>query len=288
MFNVCKAWLSPNTGPPGHKTGYMGRTRTREHLVLSRSRYRLRHMTPPHSFMFRNDDQKDSSKQAPHLAGLCLSDSAGIDETSVRPPAKILNLKVTYQESNLQEKDSLIREKADAGLKTFENACTDHSSSGATGAETFFLSQGESGAHRLVRVCKAFSHTGACEKSGHPKEFEAFLQPCVPAKVNKLISFRGERFNVLFKNGGATYHHKDDLLAYLDTCEAPNRLLQAVRADLRVPVYVAGCCALGIINKIVTAPLWRLVESESSILDMCQHFHQLHISFKSFIKDHNL
>ncbi|KAI8509787.1 hypothetical protein Bbelb_122150 [Branchiostoma belcheri] len=177
---------------------------------------------------------------------------------------------------------------AEAGLKTFENACTctDHSSSGATGAETFFPSQGESGAHRLVRaVCKAFSHTGACEKSGHPKEFEAFLQSCVPAKVNKLISFRGERFNVLFKNGGATYHHKDDLLAYLDTCEAPNRLLQAVRADLSVPVYVAGCCALGIINKIVTAPLWRLVESESSILDMCQHFHQLHISFSSFIKD---
>ncbi|KAI8498161.1 hypothetical protein Bbelb_241050 [Branchiostoma belcheri] len=134
---------------------------------------------------------------------------------------------------------------AEAGLKTFENACTDHSSSGATGAETFFPSQGESGAHRLVRaVCKAFSHTGACEKSGQPKEFEAFLQPCVPAKVNKLISFRGERFNVVFKNGGATYHHKDDLLAYLDTCEAPTRLLQAVRADLSVPVYVAGCCAL--------------------------------------------
>ncbi|XP_078620866.1 uncharacterized protein LOC144887482 [Branchiostoma floridae x Branchiostoma japonicum] len=174
---------------------------------------------------------------------------------------------------------------AEVGLKKFENASLT-SSEGATGMENSCPSQAESGTHRVVRAtCKAFSHTGACEKSGHPKEFEAYLQTYTPAKDNKLISFRGERFNVLFKNGGATYHHKNDLLAYLDTCEAPNRLLQAIRSDLSVPVYVAGCCALGIINKIVTAPLWRLIESERSILDMCQHFHQLHISFKSWEKD---
>ncbi|KAI8514505.1 hypothetical protein Bbelb_070960 [Branchiostoma belcheri] len=48
------------------------------------------------------------------------------------------------------------------------------------GQRRFLPSQGKSEAHRAV--CKAFSHTGACEKSGHPKEFEAFLQSCVPAK----------------------------------------------------------------------------------------------------------
>ncbi|CAH1238084.1 Hypp5516 [Branchiostoma lanceolatum] len=174
---------------------------------------------------------------------------------------------------------------AEVGLKKFENASL--TSSDATAEmENSCPSQAETGTHRLVRAtCKAFSHTGACEKSGHPKEFEAYLQSCVPAKDNKLISFRGERFNVLFKNGGATYHHRNDLLAYLDTCETPNRLLQAVRSDLCVSEYVAGCRALGMINKVVTAPLWRLIESEGSILDMCQHFHQLHINFTSWEKD---
>ena len=35
-----------------------------------------------------------------------------------------------------------------------------------------------------------------------------------------------------------------------------NRLLQAVLSDLSVPKYIAGCKALGIIDKIVTGPLW--------------------------------
>ena len=34
----------------------------------------------------------------------------------------------------------------------------------------------------------------------------------------------------------------------------PNRLLQA---DFSVPKYIAGCKALGIIDKIVIGPLWR-------------------------------
>ena len=38
---------------------------------------------------------------------------------------------------------------------------------------------------------------------------------------------------------------------------ATNRLLQAVQADLAVPEFIAGCRALGLIGKYITAPLWR-------------------------------
>ena len=36
-----------------------------------------------------------------------------------------------------------------------------------------------------------------------------------------------------------------------------NRLLQAVLSDLSSPKYIAGCKALGIIDKVITGPLWR-------------------------------
>ena len=58
--------------------------------------------------------------------------------------------------------------------------------------------------------------------------------------------------------------------------QTPNQLLKAVLADLRVPEHLAGCRALGLINKFVTGPLWRVLESKSiSILDMNERFQTL-------------
>ena len=49
----------------------------------------------------------------------------------------------------------------------------------------------------------------------------------------------------------------------------PNQLLKAVSADLEVPEYLAGCKVLGIINKVITEPLWRVLkDKEITILDM--------------------
>ncbi len=48
-----------------------------------------------------------------------------------------------------------------------------------------------------------------------------------------------------------------------------NRLLQCVLADLKNPKYLSGCRALGLVDKLVTVPLWRkLQESSISIIEM--------------------
>ena len=40
-------------------------------------------------------------------------------------------------------------------------------------------------------------------------------------------------------------------------------------SDVKVPVYQAGCKALGLVNKMITGPLWCVLESQDiSILDM--------------------
>ena len=57
--------------------------------------------------------------------------------------------------------------------------------------------------------------------------------------------------------------------------QTPNQLLRVVNQDIEVPEYVAGCKALGLVNKIVTGPLWRVLESDVSILDMNDRFQTL-------------
>ena len=58
--------------------------------------------------------------------------------------------------------------------------------------------------------------------------------------------------------------------------QTPNQLLKAVSADLAVPEHLAGCKALGIINKVITGPLWRVLEDKDiTILDMNGRFQTL-------------
>ena len=52
---------------------------------------------------------------------------------------------------------------------------------------------------------------------------------------------------------------------------ALNLLLQSVLADLKVPQYMAGGTALGIIDKLITGPLWRHLQLPStSVLTMSE------------------
>ena len=58
--------------------------------------------------------------------------------------------------------------------------------------------------------------------------------------------------------------------------QTPNQLLRAVYSDIQVPEYLAGCRALGLINKVVTGPLWRVLESpDISITDMNDYYQVL-------------
>jgi len=53
----------------------------------------------------------------------------------------------------------------------------------------------------------------------------------------------------------------------------PNQLLKAVSADLEVPEYLAGCKVLGIINKVIIGPLWRVLEDKDiTILEMNERY----------------
>ncbi|XP_014676897.1 PREDICTED: uncharacterized protein LOC106816789, partial [Priapulus caudatus] len=108
-------------------------------------------------------------------------------------------------------------------------------------------------------MCKTFENHGS-ESAGVMSPFAAYLDN----KVH-LTKFKGNRFNVIFYNAAAAYYYMDSFRSFLEVWGSGNLLLEAVKKDLESPVYVAGIRALGIIDKIITGPLWRLINSEGNI-----------------------
>ena len=153
-----------------------------------------------------------------------------------------------------------LADAAEKGLKDYEGVAR----SGPVQSSVRIIQSSESGVTRTVRtVCKAFEKHGS-EQSGVMAPFAVYLKD----STVKLTSFRGNRFNVLFWNGACVYYHKDHFKEFFEIHGTPNRLLQAVSEDVSDEVNMAGCRALGIIDKLLTGPFWRLCENVENILDM--------------------
>lgn len=144
-----------------------------------------------------------------------------------------------------------------------------------------FNTDNESGTLRLIRTaCKAFERRGD-ERNGCPLQFAAYLKRKGVANC-PLIHFRGNRFNVIFANGARVYKLRGHIVDFLQNVwGTPNRLLKAVLEDMCNDNYIAGCKALGLVDKLITGPLWRILESDVHILDIPEHYRKL----KAFLSE---
>jgi E1A/CREB-binding protein len=93
-----------------------------------------------------------------------------------------------------------------------------------------------------------------------------------------MVTFRGNRFNHLFLAAGYTFYHLEDIRDFLSKRANPNDLLKSIQFDAGEVVYVAGIRALGLIDKVVTGPLWTLIEAVPNILSLNTHLLQLKIT----------
>ena len=135
-------------------------------------------------------------------------------------------------------------------------------------------------------ACKAF-HSRGCEKSGCSVHFRTYLRS-VGISDMPLSLFRGNRFNIIFYDGAGVYCMRTHFEKYLvEHHNGPlNGLLRAILSDLRVPKHIAGCKALGIIDKLVTGPFWRKLESSTvSILDLSDIYSVMKQSFDCWGED---
>ncbi len=128
-----------------------------------------------------------------------------------------------------------------------------------------------SGTQTLVRTsCKAFHHKGS-QQCGSSTLFRVFLKKEQGIAHIPLARFVGNRFNILFYDAAGVYYLRKHMVKFIETAHGTkaNLLLQAVCRDLKNPIYVSGCRAFGLIDKVITGPIWRkLRESSSSILKM--------------------
>jgi hypothetical protein len=78
--------------------------------------------------------------------------------------------------------------------------------------------------------------------------------------------FQGEkRFNIIFLIGQIVFYHFERIFEFLEKVHGTNNKLQKLTLSL-VKIYViAGCKVLGL---LVTSPSWRLIKSNTHVLDM--------------------
>lgn len=142
---------------------------------------------------------------------------------------------------------------------------------------------GESGAGRLVRTAVKALHPRGCEQSGAAADFLAFLQE--KERLLMLVPYKGNRFNILFYNAAAVYYHRQDIQQFLESLPSRNRLLSAVLEDTMCKGYVAGVRALGLLDKFVTGPYWRKLNSCANILAFNEPLNILRLKLEELAND---
>ena len=98
-----------------------------------------------------------------------------------------------------------------------------------------------------------------------------------------LYPFLGNRFNILFLNDAGVFYLYNYLIEFLYNVSLHDKLMSAAFYDLHVLAYKVACQALGLIDKLVTGPLWRTMVMEKEVLDMSLHY-QKRIIFSNSVQ----
>ena len=77
------------------------------------------------------------------------------------------------------------------------------------------------------------------------------------------------------------FFHKDHVLDFLSNVHGATNFVQKATLQLcRSNVVIAECKVLGLISKLITAPLWRIIERNNHVLDMNNYYEVLLNFFK--------
>ena len=143
-----------------------------------------------------------------------------------------------------------------AGQAHFDNKVSTYDST--------FQKKGESGVVRLIRTaCKAIAF-GGDERTGCHSRFVTWIKPWLEEKkVHSLplTRFSHNRFNILHHNAVIVYHMHEKMLEFLKDDTSNPWVLH----DLQQCFFIAGCKGLWLVCKLVTTPLWRILESKQHI-----------------------
>ena len=101
--------------------------------------------------------------------------------------------------------------------------------------------------------------------------------------ISSLYPFLGNRFNIIFLNDAGVFYLYPFLVDFLNNLSIDNKLMSAVYHELQVLHFRVACQALGLIDKYITGPFWRMMVKQKEVLDISKHYqkgtHFLMIAF---------
>ena len=150
-----------------------------------------------------------------------------------------------YAEQALLEWEKIAEELGNGGFKSSKNS------------RTYSLF------YELSKLC---SYKHGDQRSGKADEWRAFLNQ--REVEDRMVSFLHHRFNILFVLGGAMYYHRLHLSEFVKSIDGESFLHQSIKQDVDERLFIAGARALGIVNKLVTGPLYRKVVEAGHIFDL--------------------
>jgi len=181
-------------------------------------------------------------------------------------------------------------EVSDKVISDYEKSILDVPIGAGAKTETArFVSKEESGAIRLIRTASKCFARGADEKNGCYRDFRTFINTksideeySGKDRTSLLVPFRGNRFNIIFYNAEIVYYLSQYIKELFNDVHIPQNLLQkAVFYDIQENTYLAICKALGLCSKLITAPFWRIMESNCSLQDASTAYQKLALFLSS-------
>ena len=147
----------------------------------------------------------------------------------------------------------------------------------------FAFNTKKSGVAQLVRTaCKVFQLRGR-DEAVVASYFNSYLAG--QSEKCHFTPFIGNRFNILFYNAAALYNHVNSIKDFIKKFPNPKNLVKVVQEDITHDVVLAKPRALGIIDKILTVPLCRIIESKQTILDLNPVLLRLKLDLPCLCKD---
>ena len=115
--------------------------------------------------------------------------------------------------------------------------------------------------------------------------FATFMKETNRMGISSLYPFLGNRFNIIFLNDAGVFYLYPFLVDFLNNLSLDNKLMSAVYHDLQVLHFRVACQALGLIDKYVTGPLWRMMVKEKEVLNMSKHYQKMYTFFNDCFLD---
>lgn len=138
----------------------------------------------------------------------------------------------------------------------------------------------------FLRFCGKCFGRGVDEKSGC---YSAFRTHCENENEKVMfVDFRGNRFNIIFLMGQIAFYHHKRIRTFFENVHGTNNKLHKLTLQLVKTPYIIACCkVLSLISKLITAPLWRLIENNKHVLDLNENYHALLQYLERMSKDTN-